>query len=912
MAQVLNRIKLEAAQKRVRPKEFFSDFDQLRKGEVSEAQFRRALSMMNFSLSSADMDGVCKLFKFTNGLVNYRSFIAEMESAFLDESEASPVKAALKQIGTSKLTESELANVNSALQQFKQIMKVQRIMVKPVFQDFDRANTGHVTVSQFTRVLTTTGLLPTNSEVIRLITNLYTDSHLGVNYQAFCKAVDDIDTIGGIVSGPTETTFEPMPKPQTVQDLTATRFFDAQVPRNAYALEVEDRLKAEVAMKGVRASEFFRDYDRLRKGTVKEGQFTSALGMLNLRLSEADIQSMIEKYRDERGDVKYTEFCRYIESAPDALDKLPEVRPPSYISTVEARRKFLEFSEAEKSLLIETLASFQITIRNRRVHLRPMFQDFDITKSGHVSRTQFTRVLNQLNLAPSEELLRVILKRYLDKGNMEEVNYMDFCKDVDKPEEIFTPDQQSGPEIDKVLDMRRTLFKNLQYTTRPVVEGKINSHNPEDLNDLISRLRLQVKQNRIRIFEFIRDFDRLRTGIITKTQLRSAFSMAKLPLSDSEFHMICEQYQVDGARIGYQPLLDQIDQVFTLKGLEKTNADITDINTQTRYGASPLTDQERAIAQGAIERFRDFTVNNVLDIKSHFQDWDRHNSLKISPKQFRQVLSQFRFYLSDDEFNALKRKYDSNGFIRYVDFVNDSLPVIYNQREDAVDIPASKTRGFNIHTPYCMNNPPDEDMKTILQRIQLGVKVKRIRAQEFMSEHDPLRKGYIPIAKFRGAIDNMKLDLSGRDLDMLQEYFKVTDDLVNYAAFVEICEEVFTAKGLEKDPLNQPRDVTNYLDPKDVLTQAEEQELENCLIRLGHQIFTRRIYMKPFFQDKDKVNAGWVNTTRFRSIMNFAGLMINDREYEVLCKRFSHKRSEVRYADFLAVVAHYSGDDKPF
>eukprot|EP00358_Blepharisma_japonicum_P004636 CAMPEP_0202946538 /NCGR_PEP_ID=MMETSP1395-20130829/9314_1 /ASSEMBLY_ACC=CAM_ASM_000871 /TAXON_ID=5961 /ORGANISM="Blepharisma japonicum, Strain Stock R1072" /LENGTH=475 /DNA_ID=CAMNT_0049647205 /DNA_START=1 /DNA_END=1425 /DNA_ORIENTATION=+ len=469
MAQVLNRIKLEAAQRRIRPKEFFTDFDPLRKGEVSEAQFRRALSMMNFPLTSADMSALGSLFKVDGGQINYRQFLAEMESAYLDESEPSPVKAVQKQVGSPKLSVAELERVKNALQQFQQIMKVQRILVKPVFQDFDKANTGHVTVSQFKRVLTTTGLLPDESDIIQLITNLYKDSHLGVNYQAFCRAVDDVDTIGGIISGPTETTYDPMPKPQTVQDLTATRFFDSNVPKQADHLEVEERLRAEVAMKRIRASEFFRDYDRLRKGTVKEGQFTSALGMLGLRLTEADIQAMIEKYRDERGDIRYAEFCRYVESAPDPLDKMPEVRPPAFISTQPARRKYLDFTESERALLENALTSFQVIIRNRRVHLRPMFQDFDITKSGHVSRTQFCRVLNQLALAPTEEDLRVILKRYLDKGNMEEVNYMDFCKDVDKPEEIFTPDEQAGPDIEKVLEMRRTLFKNLQYTTRPVI-----------------------------------------------------------------------------------------------------------------------------------------------------------------------------------------------------------------------------------------------------------------------------------------------------------------------------------------------------------------------------------------------------------------------------------------------------------
>ena len=51
--------------------------------------------------------------------------------------------------------------------------------------------------------------------------------------------------------------------------------------------------------------------------------------------------------------------------------------------------------------------------------MRPIFQDFDTSRTGHVSRTQFSRVLNQLNLAPSGEAIRLLLKRYIDKGNME-------------------------------------------------------------------------------------------------------------------------------------------------------------------------------------------------------------------------------------------------------------------------------------------------------------------------------------------------------------------------------------------------------------------------------------------------------------------------------------------------------------
>lgn len=83
-----------------------------------------------------------------------------------------------------------------------------------------------------------------------------------------------------------------------------------------------------------------------------------------------------------------------------------------------------------------------------------------------------------------------------------------------------------------------------------------------------------------------------------------------------------------------------------------------------------------------------------------------------------------------------------------------------------------------------MNNPPNSDVAEVLNRIRRIVWQKRIRAEEFMREHDILRKGTIPISKFRSAVDNMKMDLTARDLDLLEEYFLVPPDLVNYVAFV--------------------------------------------------------------------------------------------------------------------------------
>ena len=51
-----------------------------------------------------------------------------------------------------------------------------------------------------------------------------------------------------------------------------------------------------------------------------------------------------------------------------------------------------------------------------------------------------------------------------------------------------------------------------------------------------------VKEKRIRVSEFMRDFDKLRHGNITKDQMRLALNMAQLPLSEAEFNVLMEGF----------------------------------------------------------------------------------------------------------------------------------------------------------------------------------------------------------------------------------------------------------------------------------------------------------------------------------------------------------------------------------
>lgn len=78
----------------------------------------------------------------------------------------------------------------------------------------------------------------------------------------------------------------------------------------------------------------------------------------------------------------------------------------------------------EMEVMIDALTEMRRIIVSNRVLLKPSFQDFDRTKSCHVTAQQFERVLKNLGILPaSDQVFDLIIRKYLDKNNKREVNY---------------------------------------------------------------------------------------------------------------------------------------------------------------------------------------------------------------------------------------------------------------------------------------------------------------------------------------------------------------------------------------------------------------------------------------------------------------------------------------------------------
>lgn len=116
-----------------------------------------------------------------------------------------------------------------------------------------------------------------------------------------------------------------------------------------------------------------------------------------------------------------------------------------------------------------------------------------------------------------------IIRKYLDRDNEKEVNYFQFCRDVDRPEDIFPGYNPKRAVPEKTILMGvaptqvSTFFKD-DTAKLDVVNNRFSSQRVETFNDpseTEDRIRAYVVMKRVRIEEFFRDFDKLRKGRVT-------------------------------------------------------------------------------------------------------------------------------------------------------------------------------------------------------------------------------------------------------------------------------------------------------------------------------------------------------------------------------------------------------------
>jgi len=228
------------------------------------------------------------------------------------------------------------------------------------------------------------------------------------------------------------------------------------------------KIQSKVVEKRVRLYEHFQDFDALRKGVCTVGQTKTVFTMMDIarELDRSEFDMLTQAYMRDDGMFCYKQFCADVDRAfttPNLeKDPLAVTTMPDASSTWQGRRNTISMSGHRANKVAQIEDKIRSRVKKRGVHLKPTFQDMDKVRRGHVTRGQFSRIMCMLGFELDEASMGLLASAYCDLGNHHEVNYMDFLKSVDPPDEDVMIAMESmqapfqGHQSSKYFDARGT------------------------------------------------------------------------------------------------------------------------------------------------------------------------------------------------------------------------------------------------------------------------------------------------------------------------------------------------------------------------------------------------------------------------------------------------------------------------
>jgi len=904
-------------------KEFFTDFDGLRSGLVTEAQFRRCVSQ-NFNIVLTESELQTLIAKYNRrGNVDYRAFSNVIEEVFTEKNlERSPTKvlSPAQHMMTVPVATGVLDTDTALIQlhaQLREMFKYYGTDIRSAYKDFDKHNLGCVTITQFQREFPG-GLGNSVSEAdMQLLVRAYLKEGV-VDYMALHRDVCQYGV--GSTFNPAAPTIAPVGNDGSGDG------------------DVITRLRVSFYRTRVRPIDFFKDHDKLRSKVVTENQFIRGLSNAcsapkGLTLTASEVEEVVDRYKARGGGVAYRDFCNDVGGAfvvpiAEAGASGPNVdleRNPLMTPAVVGRSEVVQdrnFLGGDADVRVtELLGWIQNEVVTRRIDVWPIFKDFDsgvgracFTTANTVS--QFRRLLDNLKLGVlSAEDFDLLVAKY--RNQQDNVNYHAFIADIDPSTKL-----KKGEEMyfDK-FDFAKTTYRDRSETEKEMFAATGGAA-AVDISRVLELMRLKVVSDRFRIHEFFEDNDQLRSGFVTPSIFARAINRMFPEFSHAEANAVGARYKSGPPpnSVCWTAFRDEVDTVFTEKSLEKSPQKAVAAVNESYEGLLRSTNQisinatQNVDLSGAVSDIIDEIREQLQQTKKNFTDLMRDfDSLRrglISAAQFQQGLSYGDITVSPADVSTLLTYFrDADGYqINYRAFLDQLKP---NPVQTDLGT-LRETRAGVDRDALAVAADEREHLRAgnvvwVLQKIRSKVIKERRRVIDFFADYDRLNCGRVTATMFERGLDLANLALSPPELlAVMDAYGSRQAGFVDYRRFSDDVEAAVAPPALEQEPLAQTAPFLPLADIEIAAEQRKVGEGENDALmqavrRFGDIARARRLELLPFFQDFDRINNGCVSRSQFWRVLQDLGLVCNDSELDAICKRYRVNvggRPDVHYRTF--------------
>ena len=300
----------------------------------------------------------------------------------------------------------------------------------PPFEDFDRFHKGTVTANMFARVLSGLGFYP-GQDVFDILVEKFKDKQIDsqkdINYKAFISVISMIGEQGADpATVPSAIEYKQNQKADTVVPFDPSQYVvkspqkpvgynDGPIGDVASILE---EVRRQIDYGQVRLADFLGDGDRLRSGHLSTSKFRNGLARGGVRLNGGELAALELRFRStKRTDmIDWRAFLVGVENARILEQPKPEE------------------SGVDQERLAAVLAKISEIVAQRRLNLKPYFQDYDKSNFQQVTNNQFCAAMSTLSIPLSPAERDILCAAFMVRDGNKPTNrvyYKPFIRRVD-------------------------------------------------------------------------------------------------------------------------------------------------------------------------------------------------------------------------------------------------------------------------------------------------------------------------------------------------------------------------------------------------------------------------------------------------------------------------------------------------
>lgn len=329
-------------------------------------------------------------------------------------------------------------------------------------------------------------------------------------------------------------------------------------------------------------------------------------------------------------------------------------------------------------------------------------------------------------------------------------------------------------------------------------------HKSQDLKDAIDlidaeavmqKVKDHVKLFRIDVKDIFKDFDRLRSGKITKAKFYTGLEMCKLALSKNEIQALEDRFEDSAAKdkIVISEFIKETEGVFVTKNLHKdpTRAPRKYEAKRKNFELGVLTEPELAELDVLMDQLAMVTQKNRVKMRQFFKDNDKGLKNRVKQSEFRSVLAILNITLDDRQLKLITQRFGISHFgtkldINYSAFCDEVEALEVRKTTNFANLMERMRRQFRkrgargIHglaTIFRRMDSYNGDGRLDKQEFLAGLKmfgfnVTRQEAEALLKAYDRNNDGVVSFDEF---IRGMRGSLNSRRIKMVIKAFKKLD-----------------------------------------------------------------------------------------------------------------------------------------